>query len=138
MANFKLLFCLIVFVVQFQGRQGCIEEERRSLLKYKAYFQSITNGSDADSILPSWVDDDPHSDCCLWYKVFCSNITHHVIALFLSNTREEKNIVPVITSPFNLSIFQPLKELLYLDLSENGFGQIQKEGMLQNAIYYNI
>lgn len=135
MAKRKLLWLfssLIFFVVQFQENQGCIEEERRSLLKLKAYILSnMISDTDniADSIyLLSWVDDDPQGECCLWDGVVCSNITHRVIELSLYDIREESYYLK-LPSPFNLSIFQPFKELRLLDLSWNGISQIQKEGI---------
>ncbi|XVF86392.1 hypothetical protein PTKIN_Ptkin18bG0036300 [Pterospermum kingtungense] len=118
-----LLLSLIVFVVQFQGHQGCHEEERRSLLKLKAYMESYGSPY-ADSLLPSWVDDDPQSECCLWDRVVCSNITDHVIELSLGELLEDS----YEQSPFDLSVLKPFKELRHLNFSWNRIIQIQKEG----------
>ncbi|MED6112249.1 hypothetical protein PIB30_059984 [Stylosanthes scabra] len=43
---------------------GCFPEEKRSLLEFKACYSD-------DSLLPSWVDDDHHSNCCKWERVTC-------------------------------------------------------------------
>ncbi|XVE91264.1 hypothetical protein DITRI_Ditri20bG0139700 [Diplodiscus trichospermus] len=128
MAKFKLLLFmlgLVLFVGQFREHQGCNEEERRSLLKFKAYVRS--NGYDADSLLPSWVNE-PLSDCCLWHRVKCSNfnITDHVIELSLDNIMDYYN--DYIPSPLNISIFEAFKELRILNLSWNGIDHVQKEG----------
>ncbi|XVE84021.1 hypothetical protein DITRI_Ditri16bG0135300 [Diplodiscus trichospermus] len=116
MARCKLLLLLssVILLVRLQGHQGCYEEERRSLLKLKAYVQSNMYG--ADHLLPSWDEDDPQ--CCRWERVKCSNTTGHVIELSLNDVSElgyQGNF-----SPLNLSIFLPCKQIRVLDLSWNG------------------
>lgn len=102
-----LLLGLVIFMVQLEEHQGCHEEERRSLLEFKAYVHS--KGFDA----PSWDEDDP--DCCRWERVKCANNnTGHVIELSLNNVADVQSLL-------NLSIFQSFKQLRVLDLSSNGF-----------------
>ncbi|XP_022720762.1 receptor-like protein 12 [Durio zibethinus] len=122
MAMCKLF--LLLLLVQFHEHQACYEEERRSLLKIKAYFQS--NGYADYFLRPSWGEDDP--DCCRWESVKCANTTGHVIELSLGNVGESIYGEP-LPCMLNQSIFQPFKELRILNLSWYGINLIQKEGL---------
>ncbi|XP_022752350.1 protein NSP-INTERACTING KINASE 1-like, partial [Durio zibethinus] len=117
------LFLLLLLLVQFHEHEACYEEEKRSLLKIKAYFQS--NGYADYFVLRSWGEDDP--DCCRWESVKCANTTGHVIELSLGNVGESV-YGDNLPSMLNLSIFQPFKELRILKLSGNWINLIQKEG----------
>ncbi|KAG8643689.1 hypothetical protein MANES_11G060100v8 [Manihot esculenta] len=118
-----LLLGVVILWIQIHGNKGCFEEERSTLLDFKAFVGS--NGFDADHLLPSWIDD-PTSNCCEWERVMCNSTTGHVTELSLNNTRQyymesysfyyDENIWYV-----NLSMFQQLKELKTLNLSYNHF-----------------
>ncbi|XP_022721182.1 probably inactive leucine-rich repeat receptor-like protein kinase At3g28040 isoform X1 [Durio zibethinus] len=122
MAMCKLF--LLLLLVQFHEHQACYEEERRSLMKIKAYFQS--NGYADYFLRPSWGEDNP--DCCRWESVKCANTTGHVIELSLGNVGE-RIYEELLPSMLNQSIFQPFKELRILNLSWYGINLIQKEGL---------
>ncbi|XP_022720761.1 uncharacterized protein LOC111278372 [Durio zibethinus] len=129
MAMCKLLL-LLLLLVQFHEHQACYEDERRSLLKIKACFQSNI-GCAGYFVLPSWGEDDP--ECCRWESVKCANTTGHVIELSLGNVGESI-YGDNLPSMLSLSIFQPFMELRILNLSGFGINLIQKEGMLLNAL----
>ncbi|XP_021298490.1 probable LRR receptor-like serine/threonine-protein kinase IRK [Herrania umbratica] len=93
-------------------------EERVSLLQFKAYAKSSCPDN-ADHVLPSWVEDDPESDCCLWEGVTCANHTGHVIELLLVDIVGTSDCGDNKLSLLNISIFQPFKELKVLNLSNN-------------------
>ena len=113
--------------------KGCLEEERKGLLAFKAFFE--TSGEDAEYLLPSWVED-RESECCGWERVTCDSSTGHVTELFLSMTIQtslDGNTV------FNLSLFQPFKNLKLLNLSSNGLvGWNQNEGKISSLLLTNF
>ncbi|KAK2639631.1 hypothetical protein Ddye_027426 [Dipteronia dyeriana] len=56
---------------------GCIESERRALLRLKKDLKDPSNR------LASWNGDG--GDCCNWAGVVCHNFTSHVLGLHLGN-----------------------------------------------------
>ncbi|KAJ9567656.1 hypothetical protein OSB04_003622 [Centaurea solstitialis] len=112
-----LMMILIMMVCRIEG--GCIEEERKALLKVKASLIH-SYGFTVDP-LASWVDDGSiGGECCDWERVNCNTTTTHVTILSLSN------IVPKMSNGWckrnwllNVSVFVHFKELLSLDLSSN-------------------
>ncbi|XP_047312042.1 receptor-like protein 56 [Impatiens glandulifera] len=65
------------------GGVRCIEEERKSLLQFKAACLQAA-GVDQDYFLSSWVEDDDDHNCCDWKRVTCDPVTGHVLQLSLS------------------------------------------------------
>ncbi|XP_022847378.1 LRR receptor-like serine/threonine-protein kinase GSO2 isoform X2 [Olea europaea var. sylvestris] len=109
--------CLLLaftILLQINGFQGCIKEERRGLLEIKTYFR-LMNG-EADNSLLSWIHG-KESNCCNWVRVTCDRTTGRVIELDLNNLR----ILKPLDLPYflNVSLFSPFKELRILDLSGN-------------------
>ncbi|MED6112250.1 hypothetical protein PIB30_059985 [Stylosanthes scabra] len=101
---------------------GCFPEEKRSLLEFKACYSD-------DSLLPSWVDDDPNSNCCEWERVTCDPSANHVTNLNLHGLYKHGSmpnhygVFDCYGSPsLNSSLFLPFKQLRTLDLSFNCFG----------------
>uniref|UniRef100_A0A2C9W1M7 Leucine-rich repeat-containing N-terminal plant-type domain-containing protein n=1 Tax=Manihot esculenta TaxID=3983 RepID=A0A2C9W1M7_MANES len=80
-----LVLVLLMLLLQIHRNNGCFEEERLSLLDFKGFVGS--DGSDADHLLPSWVDDSL-SNYCKWERITCNSTTGHVTHLFLNNSRQ--------------------------------------------------
>ncbi|KAI7999084.1 Receptor-like protein 14 [Camellia lanceoleosa] len=126
---------LIVLVHLTGNSDGCLEWERRGLLEFKSFLKS--NGSDANHLLPTWVDEKPddhhhqqiQSECCDWERVTCDPTTGHVTELSLDNIKNlaygDYNNIWII----NASLFLPFEELRSLNLSYNLFsGWAHNEG----------
>ncbi|XP_059644625.1 receptor-like protein EIX2 [Cornus florida] len=110
-------------------RVGCIEIERKALLKFK---EGLT---DPSRRLYTWVGE----DCCQWKGVSCSNSTGHVVQLKLDNPFPDSFDTP-LGGEINPSLLD-LKYLNYLDLSNNNFGGIQIPdfiGSLGELRYLNL
>ncbi|GKV52916.1 hypothetical protein SLEP1_g59467 [Rubroshorea leprosula] len=109
-----------------------------ALLEFKAFVKS--DGSDANQLLPSWVNDPEHKSCCKWERVDCDSNTGHVIKLSLSNTRRFDVPSYGLYDPrnwhLNLSLFQPFKELRSLNLSFNVISRIQNKGL--SSVFENL
>ncbi|XP_065863473.1 receptor-like protein EIX2 [Euphorbia lathyris] len=100
------LFLLFITIISFDLNSACIPGERKALLQFK-------NGLNDDSNrLQSWA---ANTDCCKWYGIVCSNLTGHVFELHL------RNISSTFRGEINSSLLD-LKDLRYLDLSNNYFG----------------
>uniref|UniRef100_A0A1J3G698 Leucine-rich repeat-containing N-terminal plant-type domain-containing protein n=1 Tax=Noccaea caerulescens TaxID=107243 RepID=A0A1J3G698_NOCCA len=56
-----------------KGCVGCVESERMGLLQLKSYLNSLLSPKEDESILDSWSDENPKSDCCNWERVNCSD-----------------------------------------------------------------
>ncbi|XP_074281737.1 receptor-like protein EIX1 [Silene latifolia] len=85
----------------------CIDRERDALLHFK---HGIT--TDNCGLLTSW---EPHTDCCRWRGVLCSNLTSHVIKLNLGSDAGlclEGKVSPTLGE---------LKHLKHLHLNHNNF-----------------
>ncbi|KAJ0089965.1 hypothetical protein Patl1_14703 [Pistacia atlantica] len=108
-------FCVLLVMMLVSLGEGCWEEERTALLQLKPFFDSF-------NYLHNWVK---NSKCCEWGMVACNNITHKVITLDLSTTRDEK----LGEWYLNASLFSPFQQLQSLDLSFNYIsGCIENEG----------
>ncbi|PIN01582.1 Leucine-rich repeat protein [Handroanthus impetiginosus] len=92
---------------------GCIERERKALLKLKESFIDPFNR------LSSWNT----KDCCTWQGVVCHKIIAHVIKLDLRNVDPfvELEYANQLSSKLLDSFLLELKHLSYLDLSLNNF-----------------
>ncbi|GLT78560.1 hypothetical protein SLA2020_500910 [Shorea laevis] len=133
----KLLLFGLIHLAFIHGNRGCFDEEKAALLDFKAFVKS--HGYDADQLLPSWVNDPEHKNCCKWERVGCDSTTGHVIKLSLSNIRQfdvpSYSLYDPSYSVFdpknswhlNLSLFQPFKELRSLNLSFNVISRIQNK-----------
>ncbi|KAL7170778.1 hypothetical protein ACSBR2_035618 [Camellia fascicularis] len=130
-----IIWVLIVLVHLTGHSAGCLEWERRGLLEFKSFLKS--NGSDANHLLPTWVDEKPdhhhhqqiQSECCDWERVTCDPTTGHVTELSLDNIKNlaygDYNNIWII----NASLFLPFEELRSLNLSYNLFsGWAHNEG----------
>ena len=134
----KSLLWGLTVLVQLHRHRGCFGEERMRLLEIKEIVRSSPNVTD-HRLLPSWVDDDPKSECCEWERVTCNLTTGHVIQLSLQNIRD-LDIDCHYYIDFghqydawflNVSIFETFQQLKHLNLSCNGIGSwAENEGML--------
>ncbi|CAI0441620.1 unnamed protein product [Linum tenue] len=105
-----LLLCLgCLCFGHVTSSEGCGQDERDALLKFKADLE------DPSSSLSSWV---VQRDCCLWSGVVCDNVTGHVTELHLG--WESSWDGSVFSGKLNSQLLQ-LKYLSYLDLSNNHF-----------------
>ncbi|XP_031251243.1 receptor-like protein EIX2 [Pistacia vera] len=113
---------------------NCIASEREALLRFKHDLKDPSNR------LASWKGD---GDCCSWAGVVCDNLTGRVLQLHLQNPWDpynytdigfwndveydsvheayEKSMLGGKINPFLLD----LKDLIYLNLSNNDFEGIQ-------------
>ncbi|KAK9266499.1 hypothetical protein L1049_021529 [Liquidambar formosana] len=135
-ASAKHLMLVVIVLLQIHGHKGCFEEERMGLLELKAFLKSEST-TDTDQFLPSWVDD-RESDCCSWERVTCNTTTGHVMDLSLNNTKQIEYSSYQREWSLNVSLFQPFKELQYLDLSMNKFIAIENEGFERLSILRNL
>ena len=132
-----LMWVFMILLVHICGCKSCIEEDRRSLLEFKAFLKS--NDENADFLLPSWIDNNS-TECCRWERVICSPTTGRVKKLSLNDIRQQQPFLDEYSWNYykndkswllNVSIFLPFKELHHLNLSANSFdGFIENEGML--------
>ncbi|CAI0441618.1 unnamed protein product, partial [Linum tenue] len=105
-----LLICLgCVCFGRATSSEGCDQDEREALLKFKADLE------DPSSSLSSWV---VQRDCCIWSGVVCDNFTGHVTELHLGWSSSWDG--SVFSGKLNSQLLQ-LKYLSYLDLSNNHF-----------------
>ncbi|XP_010250309.1 PREDICTED: LRR receptor-like serine/threonine-protein kinase GSO1 [Nelumbo nucifera] len=119
------LWVMMVLVIGLDhGILGCLEEERRSLLEFKAYVQPYLN---YPTLLQSWVDDDSgNHDCCAWEQVKCNSTSGRIIQLFLNKMMNEYTYLVGL----NASLFLSFEELQHLDLSENSLeGFVENQGL---------
>ncbi|PWA62975.1 receptor like protein 1 [Artemisia annua] len=74
--------------------------------------------SEADNVLPSWVD---FGECCDWERVKCNTITGHVTKLSFNQINNNLRFIsePVKLWPLNVSLFLQFEELRSLNLSMN-------------------
>ncbi|XP_044952058.1 receptor-like protein EIX2 [Hordeum vulgare subsp. vulgare] len=103
---------------------SCVAGERSALLAFRAGL------SDPANLLSSWKGD----DCCWWKGVYCSNRTGHVVKLDLrgpdfvevlgGNIRSYGEKREVLAGNISSSLLR-LQHLRYLDLSYNGFDEMQ-------------
>ncbi|XP_065868271.1 receptor-like protein EIX2 [Euphorbia lathyris] len=142
-------FILFFFFIASLCSGGCIESEKNALLQFKDGL------SDPSNRLSDWVSDG--SDCCSWIGVVCSNVTFHVLELYLRTLSFEEYYGPdpdylkhkeyeeyrrklTLGGKVSSSLLQ-LKHLSYLDLSYNDFGGISIPkffGYLHNLRYLNL
>ncbi|KAM4113359.1 hypothetical protein ACJW30_05G215000 [Castanea mollissima] len=134
----KSLLWGLTVLVQLHRHRGCFEEERMGLLEIKEFVRSSPNVTN-HHLLPSWVNDEPKSECCEWERVTCNPTTGHVTQLSLQNIRDldidchyyidfgHQNVAWFL----NVSIFETFQELRSLNLSCNGIGSwIENEELL--------
>ncbi|XP_068502668.1 receptor-like protein EIX2 [Phaseolus vulgaris] len=109
----------------------CIARERESLLNFK---QGLIDHS---GMLSTWRDDDSNIDCCKWRGIQCNNETGEVRILDLRGSK-----VHFLTGSINLTSLIDLKNMEYLDLSNNddsGRTQLpQHMGSFKNLRYLNL
>ncbi|PON95354.1 LRR domain containing protein [Trema orientale] len=116
---------------------GCIEMERKALLNFKQGLK------DPSGQLSSWVGE----DCCQWRGVQCNHTTGHAVQLKLRNTNSDMDLngdgeaaMHALGGEINPSLLS-LKDLNYLDLSMNDFGEVQIPhfiGSLEKLAYVNL
>ncbi|KAH9651444.1 hypothetical protein KPL70_026741 [Citrus sinensis] len=122
---FELLAIATVSVSFSNGSSyhvGCLESERRALLRFKQDLQDPSNR------LASWIG---YEDCCAWAGVVCDNVTGHIVELNLRNpftycdlSQSKANPRSMLVGKVNPSLLD-LKHLSYLDLSYNDFQGVQ-------------
>ena len=118
-------FIILLFLSEIVGSclcgnlsVGCLEHERKALLKFKATL------SDSSHRLSSW--NSKTNDCCHWNSVTCDTATGHVLKLDLKNpcySLDECDYgcqQSIEASQVDQSLVQ-LEYLSYLDLSGNQF-----------------
>ncbi|KAI7979330.1 Receptor like protein 21 [Camellia lanceoleosa] len=110
LGKFGIMWVLIVLILVSGHSDGCLEGERRGLLEFKNFL--ISNGADADHLLPTWVDEkaDHHSDCCDWERVTCDHTTGHVTELSLDSIKDVYYVDDTIWFIYS-TLFLPFKEL---------------------------
>ncbi|XP_011659519.1 receptor-like protein 56 isoform X1 [Cucumis sativus] len=121
--SLTLLLLLLIFVGELQVSNGCIEEERLSLLHMKSIFLSYDIPHVFHkSPFPSWVG----SNCCNWERVKCDTSGIHVVELSLYELFSDEHYRGLDENYhlLNLSLFQNFKELKTLDLTYNAFNEI--------------
>ncbi|KAH9659719.1 Receptor-like protein 13 [Citrus sinensis] len=108
-----------VCVVKGWWSEGCLEQERSALLQLRHFFND-------DKHLHYWVDDENYSDCCQCEGVECNNTNGRVIELDLRDTRNRESA----EWHLNASLFTPLQQLEFLDLSWNNIVvYVENEGL---------
>ncbi|RWR73556.1 putative LRR receptor-like serine/threonine-protein kinase [Cinnamomum micranthum f. kanehirae] len=108
---FKIaIFLVIIWCCSFYKSHGCLEEERVHLLQIKDSI-NYSHGSYLDE---DWVG----KNCCNWSGIQCNSSSSRVIAIYLSEIREERL---GLWYP-NASLFAAFKELEELDLEKNHIG----------------
>ncbi|KAH9659723.1 Receptor-like protein 13 [Citrus sinensis] len=113
----ELIFILLV--VKGWWSEGCLEQERSALLQLRHFFND-------DKHLHYWVDDENYSDCCQCEGVECNNTNGRVIELDLRDTRNRESA----EWHLNASLFTPLQQLEFLDLSWNNIVvYVENEGL---------
>ncbi|KDO50225.1 hypothetical protein CISIN_1g0032002mg, partial [Citrus sinensis] len=128
-----LLELLVISISFFRGSSyhvGCLETERRALLRFKQDLQDPSNR------LASWTGD---GDCCTWAGVACGNVTGHILELNLRNP-STSNPRSMLVGKVNPALLD-LKHLSYLDLSSNDFQGVQIPrfiGSMRNLRYLNL
>ncbi|KAH9651468.1 hypothetical protein KPL70_026755 [Citrus sinensis] len=128
-----LLELLVISISFFRGSSyhvGCLETERRALLRFKQNLQDPSNR------LASWTGD---GDCCTWAGVACGNVTGHILELNLRNP-STSNPRSMLVGKVNPALLD-LKHLSYLDLSSNDFQGVQIPrfiGSMRNLRYLNL
>ncbi|XP_052195297.1 receptor-like protein EIX1 [Diospyros lotus] len=118
-----ILLCALVFLQTFRlgfcyesskVAAGCIEAEKKALLKFKGGL------TDPSFQLSSWVGD----NCCAWRGVICDNRTGNVVKLKLQNpfprSIDTDGMDYELGGAISSSLLD-LKYLRYLDLSKNNF-----------------
>ncbi|WCJ39123.1 Receptor-like protein EIX1 [Euphorbia peplus] len=122
-AFFRFVFAatilMILSISLCYGSAGgqCIPSESEALLKFK------TGLIDPSDKLASW---NGELDCCSWYGVVCHNITSHVVEVHLQNIDADQygDYSERERTTFSGTISESLlelKQLEYLDLSDNNF-----------------
>ncbi|XP_047311939.1 receptor-like protein 56 isoform X2 [Impatiens glandulifera] len=99
------------------GGVRCIEEERKSLLEFKAAWLPGMNSWAIDSVFNSWVDDHHRHNCCDWERVSCDPVTGHVLQLSLSDILYSTGNMEAIAT--GIQKLSTLKQLENLDISGN-------------------
>ncbi|KAF7128966.1 hypothetical protein RHSIM_Rhsim10G0009400 [Rhododendron simsii] len=137
---FLVLGYLTVLAIDFSFCNGghvnalCLESEKRDLLIFK---QGLKDPSER---LSSW---EVEHDCCrYWAGVVCDNTTGHVLELHLRNQIPYGHgfYYSTLGGEINPSLLS-LKQLRYLDLSGNDFGEIPIPyfiGSLASLEYLNL
>ena len=121
--SLTLLTTVMILVSDLQVCNGCVEEERLSLLHMKSIFLSYDIPHVFHkSPFPSWVG----SNCCNWERVKCDTSGIHVVELSLYELFSDEHYRGLDENYhlLNLSLFQNFKELKTLDLTYNAFNEI--------------
>ncbi|KAK4267983.1 hypothetical protein QN277_024692 [Acacia crassicarpa] len=123
-----IIFILLGFHVE---SEGCLKEEKETLLKLKEAFNYPITGSS----LSSW-SNLTLSDCCTWEAVECDNSTKRVIRLHLSDTRAYE--LRDIKWSLNISSFLPLHQLQGLGLRGNYLSGLSGDIKLTNLEWLDL
>ncbi|KAK7364403.1 hypothetical protein VNO80_13033 [Phaseolus coccineus] len=117
MRNLKVMMfvvCVVLQVVHGQHQIRCLPKEREALLQFKAAIV------DPYAMLSSWST----PDCCQWEGIRCSNLTAHILGLYLPGHyyfHYEEISKRYIIGEIHESLME-LRQLEYLNLSSNSFG----------------
>ncbi|WCJ23610.1 receptor like protein 26 [Euphorbia peplus] len=109
----------------FLAISACDPGERKALLQFKNELNVDSND------LKSW---SATTDCCKWQGIVCSNLTNRVLELHLAS------LPPMFFANISSSLLD-LKDLRYLDLSNNTFGVNEIPsffGSLNNLRFLNL
>jgi len=84
-----VIVSLLLYCVAVLESDGCLENERIGLLQIKSYILSLGREEWNELELDSWVE--KSSDCCVWNRVKCSNIStqQHVTHCFWTVSIQE-------------------------------------------------
>lgn len=124
-----------LIIQQGVNAESCIEEEWVALLELKSYIKAY-----ADPKLHEFQSDFEVGDrdnCCDGWQVRCNNATGRVTGLDLitvAYTNDTRR-----SWLFNVTLFKPFKELVLLDLSNNGVsGLVDTDGSSRISSLKNL